>query len=52
MPASIHADECFWPLPVIKSVMLVWTIKSGLDSARIRSVVAQKTENYCADAVT
>jgi hypothetical protein len=30
-PASIHADECFRPLPVITDVMSVRTIELGLD---------------------
>jgi hypothetical protein len=30
-PASIRADECFWPLPVIDGDVSVQTIKSGLE---------------------
>jgi hypothetical protein len=29
-PAPIRADEYFWPMPVIKGVMLVLTNESGL----------------------
>jgi hypothetical protein len=49
--ALIRRDKCFLHVHDIKGVLSVWTLDNQIRS-RMLSVVAEKTENNCADAVT